>query len=54
MRKPPTVCWLKRAILHDGHIDFPGGRGMGEPLRLMTDLPNEAEIVALSSSTARQ
>ncbi len=27
--------------------NLPGGRGMGEPLRLMCDLPNEAEIVAL-------
>lgn len=26
--------------------NLPGGRGMGEPLRLMVDLPNEAEIVA--------
>ena len=26
---------------------LPGGRGMGEPLRLMVDLPNEAEIVTL-------
>ncbi|CAN5792446.1 DNA topoisomerase IV subunit A [soil metagenome] len=26
---------------------LPGGRGMGEPLRLMVDLPNEAEMVAL-------
>jgi len=26
---------------------LPGGRGMGEPLRLMVDLPNEAGIVAL-------
>jgi len=26
---------------------LPGGRGMGEPVRLMADLPNEAEIVAL-------
>ncbi len=25
---------------------LPGGRGMGEPLRLMIDLPNEADIVA--------
>ncbi|HLZ66940.1 MAG TPA: DNA gyrase C-terminal beta-propeller domain-containing protein, partial [Aliidongia sp.] len=25
----------------------PGGRGHGEPLKLMIDLPNEAEIVAL-------
>jgi topoisomerase-4 subunit A len=27
--------------------NLPGGRGMGEPLRLMVDLPNEAQIVAL-------
>jgi topoisomerase-4 subunit A len=27
--------------------NLPGGRGMGEPLRLMIDLPNEAEIVDL-------
>ncbi len=27
--------------------DLPGGRGMGEPVRLMVDLPNEAGIVAL-------
>jgi topoisomerase-4 subunit A len=26
---------------------LPGGRGLGEPVRLMVDLPNEAEIVAL-------
>ncbi len=26
---------------------LPGGRGMGEPVRLMVDLPNEAEIVEL-------
>ena len=27
--------------------NLPGGRGMGEPLRLMVDLPNESEIVGL-------
>ena len=27
--------------------NLPGGRGMGEPLRLMVDLPNEAELVTL-------
>ena len=27
--------------------NLPGGRGMGEPVRLMVDLPNECEIVAL-------
>jgi topoisomerase-4 subunit A len=27
--------------------NLPGGRGMGEPVRLMVDLPNEAEILAL-------
>jgi topoisomerase-4 subunit A len=26
-------------------MNLPGGRGMGEPLRLMVDLPNEAQIV---------
>ncbi|MEM7439961.1 MAG: DNA topoisomerase IV subunit A [Pseudomonadota bacterium] len=26
---------------------LPGGRGMGEPVRLMVDLPNEAEMVGL-------
>jgi topoisomerase IV subunit A len=25
--------------------NLPGGRGMGEPVRLMVDLPNEADIV---------
>ena len=25
--------------------NLPSGRGMGEPLRLMADLPNEARIV---------
>ena len=28
-----------------GAANLPGGRGMGEPLRLMIDLPNEVEIV---------
>ena len=27
--------------------NLPGGRGMGEPLRLMVDLPNEAEILRI-------
>jgi topoisomerase IV subunit A len=27
--------------------NLPGGRGMGEPLRLMVDLPNETEIVEM-------
>ena len=27
--------------------NLPGGRGMGEPLRLMVDLPNEAEIMEI-------
>ncbi|RRH78613.1 DNA topoisomerase IV subunit A [Falsigemmobacter faecalis] len=26
-------------------VNLPGGRGMGEPLRLMVDLPNDCEIV---------
>jgi topoisomerase-4 subunit A len=28
--------------------NLPGGRGMGEPVRLMIDLPNDAEIVDLT------
>ncbi|OIP85985.1 MAG: DNA topoisomerase IV subunit A [Rhodobacterales bacterium CG2_30_65_12] len=28
-------------------VGLPGGRGMGEPLRLMVDLPNEAGIVTM-------
>ena len=27
--------------------NLPGGRGMGEPVRLMVDLPNEAQVVSL-------
>ena len=27
--------------------DLPGGRGMGEPIRLMVDLPNDAEMLGL-------
>lgn len=30
-----------------GANQLPGGRGMGEPVRMMADLPNEADIVAL-------
>ncbi len=32
--------------------NLPGGRGMGEPVRLMVDLPNEAEIVDLFTHRA--
>ena len=32
---------------------LPGGRGHGEPLRLMIDLPNEHDIVALFPTSAR-
>ena len=41
------------ALSSDGKVEtlgadrLPGGRGMGEPLRLMAELANEAEIVAL-------
>ncbi|WP_296762101.1 DNA topoisomerase IV subunit A [Sediminimonas sp.] len=28
-------------------VNLPGGRGMGDPVRLMVDLPNEADIVTL-------
>lgn len=30
-----------------GAASLPGGRGMGEPVRLMVDLPNDTEIVTL-------
>ena len=30
-----------------GADKLPGGRGMGEPVRLMVDMPNEAEIISL-------
>ena len=30
-----------------GCSNLPGGRGMGEPVRLMVDLPNEAEMIGL-------
>ena len=32
--------------------NLPGGRGMGEPLRLMVDLPNEAAIVTMFTYSA--
>lgn len=32
--------------------NLPGGRGMGEPVRLMVDLPNEAEIVTILTHQA--
>ena len=32
--------------------NLPGGRGMGEPLRLVVDLPNEAAIVTMFTYTA--
>ena len=35
-----------------GGVALPGGRGMGEPVRLMVDLPNEARIVDLFIHTA--
>lgn len=28
-----------------GAVSLPGGRGMGEPLRLMVDIPNETQII---------
>jgi topoisomerase IV subunit A len=34
--------------------NLPGGRGMGEPLRLMVDLPNDVEIVDLQIHHAGQ
>ena len=34
--------------------NLPGGRGMGEPLRLMVDLPNEAEILTIFAHRAER
>ncbi|MFK7879352.1 DNA topoisomerase IV subunit A [Roseobacter sp.] len=34
--------------------NLPGGRGMGEPLRLMVDLPNEADIVTILTHEAER
>jgi topoisomerase-4 subunit A len=34
--------------------NLPGGRGMGEPVRLMVDLPNEADIVSLFISNPQR
>ncbi|WP_323035731.1 DNA topoisomerase IV subunit A [Pararhodobacter sp.] len=35
-------------------VNLPGGRGMGEPVRLMVDLPNEAQIVDIFVHEARR
>ena len=35
-------------------VNLPGGRGLGEPLRMMIDLPNEAEIVVMMVWKAAQ
>jgi topoisomerase-4 subunit A len=37
-----------------GGDKLPGARGFGEPVRLMIDLPNEAEIVGLTKYTSDQ
>ena len=34
--------------------NLPGGRGMGEPMRLMVDLPNEADIVTIFAHQAER
>ncbi|MFC2969793.1 DNA topoisomerase IV subunit A [Acidimangrovimonas pyrenivorans] len=39
------VCGTNGRIYTVMGSNLPGGRGMGEPLRLMVDLPNEADIV---------
>ena len=39
------VCGTNGRIYTVQASNLPGGRGMGEPLRLMIDLPNEADIV---------
>jgi topoisomerase-4 subunit A len=50
MPKPPTssCSWARRVAFYTlSAASLPGGRGLGEPVRLMVDLPNEAEIVDL-------
>ena len=50
MPRRPTAFWSSASngrVYTLSAASLPGGRGMGEPLRLMVDLPNEAEIVAL-------
>ena len=37
-----------------GGDKLPGGRGLGEPVRLMVDLPNEAEIIGMVKYQADQ
>ncbi|MEI4234492.1 DNA topoisomerase IV subunit A [Roseovarius sp. D22-M7] len=41
------VCGSNGRVYTLSAANLPGGRGMGEPLRLMVDLPNEADIVEL-------
>ncbi|WP_127902099.1 DNA topoisomerase IV subunit A [Solirhodobacter olei] len=41
------ICGSNGRIYTVMGANLPGGRGMGEPLRLMVDLPNEAEIVEM-------
>ncbi|KDB05548.1 DNA topoisomerase IV subunit A [Defluviimonas sp. 20V17] len=41
------VCGTNGRIYTVQASNLPGGRGMGEPLRLMIDLPNEADIVEI-------
>ena len=53
-RKPPTASWFgqQRAVLHRLLCKSARWTGMGEPLRLMVDLPNEAAIVTMFTYTA--
>jgi len=41
------VCASNGRIYTVQASNLPGGRGMGEPLRLMIDLPNEADIIEI-------
>ena len=45
--RPAAGLRLKRRFYTLSAANLPGGRGMGEPVRLMVDLPNEVEIVDL-------
>ena len=48
--RPPTGCCSSPrtgGCTRSPAPALPGGRGMGEPVRLMLDLPNEAQLLAL-------
>jgi topoisomerase-4 subunit A len=45
--RPARRVRQQRPFLYARRRPLPGGRGQGEPLRLMIDLPNEHDVIAL-------